>query len=422
MKVRSITLFAPWTTTPSADDLAPYAALASALRTGLDGIGVAVQTVRLALPPWSARSRPSETDDLVTFARQVETLAQAAAIDYVSLGPADVAAPGSDLEPLLAIPAVLDATENVFAAAQIATPDDGLNLDAAAAAAKVIQANMAIDPNGFGNLRFAALANVPPGGPFFPAAYADPGWTRPAVALALESADLAVTAYTSARSLQAATAELRTRLEAAADTLVAAVEPVAAAHEADFLGLDFSLAPFPVPAASAAGAIEALGALPFGAAGTLLAAALTTQAIQSADYPRCGFSGLMLPVLEDSTLAARAAGGSYDLHSLLLFSAVCGTGLDTVPLPGTISQAALTAILLDVAALALRLDKPLTARLMPVPGKLAGDLTSFDFPYFANSAILDVLAPLGGALLAGGQAPIAPLRRQETPQSGHGLC
>ena len=40
--------------------------------------------------------------------------------------------------------------------------------------------------------------------------------------------------------------------------------------------------------------------------------------------------------------------------------------------------------------LALRLDKPLTARLMPVPGAQAGDLTEFDFPYFANGRVLDV--------------------------------
>jgi hypothetical protein len=69
---------------------------------------------------------------------------------------------------------------------------------------------------------------------------------------------------------------------------------------------------------------------------------------------------------------------------------VCGTGLDTVPLPGDVSEEELAGILLDVAALALRLDKPLTARLMPIPGAQAGDLTEFDFAYFANGRVLDV--------------------------------
>jgi uncharacterized protein (UPF0210 family) len=72
----------------------------------------------------------------------------------------------------------------------------------------------------------------------------------------------------------------------------------------------------------------------------------------------------------------------------LLNSAVCGTGLDVVPLPGDTSPQAIYALLLDLAALALRLNKPLTARLMPIPGKAASDLTDFDFDYFANSTIM----------------------------------
>ncbi|HYN90149.1 MAG TPA: DUF711 family protein, partial [Ardenticatenaceae bacterium] len=74
------------------------------------------------------------------------------------------------------------------------------------------------------------------------------------------------------------------------------------------------------------------------------------------------------------------------------------------------------AILLDVGALALRLAKPLTARLMPIPGKEAGDLTTFDFPYFANSTILPTGRPQGGALLAGGQVVLEPLAEQGLPR------
>ena len=106
----------------------------------------------------------------------------------------------------------------------------------------------------------------------------------------------------------------------------------------------------------------------------------------------------MLPVLEDFTLARRAAEGTLSIKDLLLYSAVCGTGLDTIPLPGDTSSEALAAILLDLAALAQRLDKPLTARLMPIPGKQAGDATDFDFAYFANSRVMALEArPLSGA-------------------------
>jgi uncharacterized protein (UPF0210 family) len=106
-------------------------------------------------------------------------------------------------------------------------------------------------------------------------------------------------------------------------------------------------------------------------------------------YKRVGFNGLMLPVLEDTTLAERNSKGYYDINKLLLYSAVCGTGLDCIPLPGDVSPEQLEAILLDIAALSCRLRKPLTARLMPVPGKSIGEMTAFDFKFFANSRIMD---------------------------------
>jgi hypothetical protein len=84
--------------------------------------------------------------------------------------------------------------------------------------------------------------------------------------------------------------------------------------------------------------------------------------------------------------------------------------LDTVPIPGDTSVDQIYALLLDLAALAQRLEKPLTARLMPIPGKKAGDLTRFDFAYFANSRILPLLAGQIGSLLGGDE--IFPLKRR----------
>jgi uncharacterized protein (UPF0210 family) len=165
---------------------------------------------------------------------------------------------------------------------------------------------------------------------------------------------------------------------------------LAAAHGILFGGIDFSLAPYPTDDKSLAGAMEALGLPWIGAAGSLFTAAFITEAIGRANFPSCGFSGLMLPVLEDSVLARRTAEGGVTIQDLLSYAAVCGVGLDTVPLPGDISQASLAAILLDVAALATRLDKPLTARLMPLPGLAAGDPVHFDFPYFADSRVMGV--------------------------------
>ena len=84
-----------------------------------------------------------------------------------------------------------------------------------------------------------------------------------------------------------------------------------------------------------------------------------------------------------------------------MLSTLCGTGLDTLPVPGDTTPDALMAILVDLGALALRHNKPLTARLMPIPGKVAGDPVHFDFPYFADSRVLDVPAHAVTGLLAG---------------------
>jgi len=141
-----------------------------------------------------------------------------------------------------------------------------------------------------------------------------------------------------------------------------------------------------------------MGIPKIGRHGSLATAALLTEAVDSANFPHTGFSGFMQPVLEDSVLAKRAAEGTLTIKDLLLYSAVCGTGLDTIPLPGEVRAEQIAALLLDLSALALRLDKPLTARLMPIPRKKAGDSTGFDFEFFANSRVMLLEAEkLGGA-------------------------
>ncbi len=133
--------------------------------------------------------------------------------------------------------------------------------------------------------------------------------------------------------------------------------------------------------------MELLGAQ-IGQHGAVAAAAVLADALDQGGWQRAGFNGLMLPVLEDALLAQRAAEGALTIKDLLLFSTVCGTGLDTVPLPGDATAEQIYPVLLDIAALSLRLDKPLTARLMPVPGKKAGDMTEYDFAYFKNGGVL----------------------------------
>jgi uncharacterized protein (UPF0210 family) len=147
-----------------------------------------------------------------------------------------------------------------------------------------------------------------------------------------------------------------------------------------------------------------MGIPSLGLHGSLAAVAFLVEAMDRAQFSRAGFSGLFLPILEDAVLSLRAAEGTLGIKDLLLYAAVCGAGLDTVPLPGDTTPEQLEAIILDMAALAHRLGKPLTARLMPIPGKAAGDPTNFDFAYFSNSRVMPVQAEPLTNLLIGDEA------------------
>jgi len=116
---------------------------------------------------------------------------------------------------------------------------------------------------------------------------------------------------------------------------------------------------------------------PFGSSGTETASAIITRAVQSVPVKRTGYSGLMIPVLEDNTLTKRWGEGTYSLDSILAYSAVCAGGVDTVPLPGDVTEERLARIIGDVATLAFKWNKPLAARLLPSPGRKVGEMTEF---------------------------------------------
>ena len=160
---------------------------------------------------------------------------------------------------------------------------------------------------------------------------------------------------------------------------------VAASSGWTYAGIDPT--PAPLGDVSIGAAIESFTGAPFGASGTMTAAAIVTRAVQSVPIKRVGYSGLMVPVLEDNLLARRWAEGTYNMDSLLAYSAVCAGGLDTVPLPGDTSEDQIARILGDVATLAYKWQKPLAVRLLPIPGKKAGDRTEFDDPRMANTTI-----------------------------------
>ncbi len=389
-KIRSITCFG--------DDVERAGNFIDGAAQAFEHAGVSVQTRRFATSPfprWISQPQAVAETAHHLFARCMEN-----GIEYLSIGPV-----GSQDDPdyVTAIAEVFRSTPGVFATVNIADKQNGISLRLLQQTATLIDDLSRITSDGMTNLYLAAIANCAAGSPFFPVAYHDGG--APGFALAIQAADLAVTAFSEAASLPEARQKLTEAIQHYADVVVPVAETLAAEHDQRFGGLDFSLAPYPLPSDSLGGALEALGPV-FGGAGLVASASLIMNAIEGAVFPRTGFSGLMLPILEDSVLADRAAERRLTLNDLLLLSAVCGTGLDCIPLPGDISVISLRDILLDVGALALRLNKPLTARLMPFPGKQAGDVVSFEFEYFANSRVLS--APLPSSLQGDSDFDIMP--------------
>jgi uncharacterized protein len=390
MRIRSITCFIHPRWPLSELVLQKAGIFAQHAKQAFETAGYPVQTLRMATPSYAEFLVP---EDYAHAASQIEVFSHSEGFEYVALGPALPHKPDS----YRIIPELLGKSGNLFFSGHLTTDQSQISLPAVRACAEVIHRAAPLEKGGFANLRFAALANVPPWAPFFPAAYHQ--GKAPAFALALEAADLAVSAFTSAESMESARLGLIERIETHARALEAVGEQLARAYQIEFKGLDFTLAPFPEPDKSLGNALEQLGLPAIGLSGSLAAAAFLTDILDRASFKRTGFNGLMLPLLEDSTLAKRGAQGVLTVTDLLLYASVCGTGLDTIPLPGDTTADQIYAVLLDLAGLSLRLDKPLTARLMPIPGKQAGDETGFDFEFFANSRVLALPAePLAGLL------------------------
>ncbi len=184
---------------------------------------------------------------------------------------------------------------------------------------------------------------------------------------------------------EAATADLTAALTKHAKVADQIGNKVAAETGWSYVGVDPT--PAPLGDVSIAAAIEDFTGAKFGSSGTLTAARIITAAVKAVPVKQIGYSGLMVPVMEDKLMAQRWAEGTFNVDSLLAYSSVCGTGLDTIPLPGDVSVEQMERMYSDVASLAVKWNKPLSARLQPIPGKKAGDRTEFQDPFLFNTTL-----------------------------------
>jgi uncharacterized protein (UPF0210 family) len=379
-KVRAVTAFVRLDRAQYKAQIADTLAFLRAARAACERAGYEVQSIRISTQPFPEYTRGASREEVLNFFRDYEALARAEGFDP-AIGPAMTA--DSDSPAQAELLAEVLSRYPLLNASLVVGGEDGVRWNSLRAAAKIVKHLQEHSPGGIGNFSFAATAMVPPHTPFFPGSYHTGAGRR--FALALQSANVVAAAF--AGTADFATA--RRALEAALGGHARKVEEVARQIEKDsgwtYEGMDLS--PAPLKDVSIGGAVEKLTRTKFGSSGTMTAAALITGVLHALPVKRAGYSGLMVPVLEDSVLAARWSEGLLTLDALLAYSAVCGTGLDTVPLPGDVTLAQLERILGDMASLAVKLKKPLSARLMPVTGKKPGDRTTFDDPFLVNATI-----------------------------------
>ncbi len=343
--------------------------------------GYEVQTLRIATQPWSEYLGILSQNQIIDEIRNIEKLCVDNGIDFTSIGTV------TDIRFIDLIPQIIKHTSIISASVTIGDVTGGIDYEAARMTAKVIVRISKETDGGYGNFRFAALSNCPPDIPFFPASYHK---GRTCFSIGLECSDLVSKAFEKSKDLAEAEKSLRAIFTSEVKNIERITSEIEKQEKIYFKGIDISTAPSLQENESIAFAFEKLNLAKFGAPGTLAISGMITRVLKSVDVKKCGYSGLMLPVLEDFGLAARCSEGLFGVDDILLYSAVCGTGLDCIPLPGNIPVDKIYAILLDMATLSIKLNKPLSARLLPVPDKNAGEMAHFESPYLIDCKILEV--------------------------------
>ena len=379
-KIRAITAFIRLDTSQYKQQIADTLTMLRKAKARFELAGYEVQTIRVTTQPFTEYTRGMSKQDILAFFHDFDEIAKRENI-LIGIGPAlmsDKDDPGQ--AQLLA--EILTETGSMRGTVVVAG-DDGIHWKSVHAAAEVMKYLEDHTDHSIGNFYFAAIANVPAYAPFYPASYHQ-GLGRQ-FAIALESANVVAAVMAVQRDQEVTRQALISEL----GKYAYAVEDIASKIDQEtgwtYMGLDLS--PAPRKEVSIASATAGFTGGRFGTSGTMTAAATITSALRDISVKKVGYSGLMMPVMEDTRLSQLWSEGAISMDQLLAYSAVCGTGLDTIPLPGDVTTQRLERIIGDVASLSVKWSKPLSARLLPVAGAKPGDRTAFDDPNLINTII-----------------------------------
>ena len=353
--------------------------------------GIPVVNKRIAVSPMAVVAAALTPEEMVEMARTLDAVAREVQVDFIG-GFSALVEKGmarGDRALIAAIPEALSTTERVCASINVASTRAGINMDAVLLMGRTVKlaAAASADRDGLACTKLCVFANIPEDMPFMAGAYlgigeadavinvgvSGPGVVRKAVDRALASdpeMDLG-----SLSELIKKTAYKVTRV----GELIG--REVAQQLKIPFGVVDLSLAPTPNVGDSVGEIFQSLGLLAIGVPGTTAALALINDAVKKggafASSRVGGLSGAFIPVSEDLNISEAARDGHLCLEKLEAITSVCSVGLDMVAIPGDTSEETLAAIMADEMAIGVTNNKTTAARLIPVPGKKAGDKAFF---------------------------------------------
>jgi len=353
--------------------------------------GIPVVNKRIAVSPIAVVGASMSSSQLVDVARVLDAVAAEVNVDFIGGFTALVekGVARGDHALIEAIPEALANTERVCASVNVASTKAGINMDAILLMGKAIKkaADLSAKADGIACAKLCVFANIPQDIPFMAGAYlgigeadavinvgvSGPGVVKNAIDRAFESdakLDLGQiselikkTAYKVTRVGELIGQEVANRLNI------------------KFGVVDLSLAPTPNVGDSVGEIFQSLGLLSIGVPGTTAALALINDAVKKggafASSRVGGLSGAFIPVSEDLNISEAARKGHIGLEKLEAITAVCSVGLDMIALPGDTTEDTLAAIIADEMAIGVINNKTTATRLIPVPGKKAGDKAYF---------------------------------------------
>ncbi|HTM15372.1 MAG TPA: DUF711 family protein [Terracidiphilus sp.] len=380
-KVRAITAFVRLDRGTWEKQIAEALVVLRKAQKEFESAGYQVESVRITSQPLGQLIDGLSEDDAVALLKKIDELSVKENF-LPNVGPG-MMQDSDDQAPMRVLERVLSTLPNIEASAIIAD-ESGIHWKTIHRTAELVKFVAEHSVRAQGAFNFAATAMLKPLGPFYPGAYHTGAGKQ--FAIGFEGAGVVAEVFARDKGdVDVATTDLAAALTKHARVADGVGNRVAAQTGWEFVGVDPT--PAPLGDVSIATAIENFTGAKFGSSGTLTAARIITAAVKSVPVKQTGYSGLMVPVMEDKVMAQRWAEGTFNVDSLLAYSSVCGTGLDTIPLPGDISVEQMVRIYGDVASLAVKWDKPLSARLQPVPGKKSGDMTEYQDPFLFNTVI-----------------------------------